>query len=143
MGFYIIRQIAALSLFTLSSCAVSQSSHSSNNVKIDNIHNVCTLLFNGKRFESNLIPPCTIAVYKNKKQFANVKGEKVYVLVGKPATAEFLSHWNVSGKDKCSDQAQGFTIANKEIVFLSRVLKQTLICPNKYLDEKLIYTLAR
>jgi len=135
--------VFSLALYLSSFSAISSTGDNILSIEIDNNKELCSLVYGTKSYKSKIKSPCLVATYKNTAQFVEIKDRKVYVLVGKPASKEFISNWNVTSDQKCSDHAQAFTIHNNKLEFYNRVVNNTLICPFKYIDEKLIQTMTR
>ncbi len=73
----------------------------------------CIVKYGDLSVKSKMVGPCIFSQKDNSPSSRTIDGKTYFLLVGKPAGKEFLSNWNVSESEMCSDQAQLVLIAHR------------------------------
>tara|TARA_Y100001951_G_C11274495_1_gene260932 strand:- start:719 stop:1132 length:414 start_codon:yes stop_codon:yes gene_type:complete len=123
------RLVFLAAILAVTSCAQAE-------ISISSANDVCTVTSEGKSYELQLTPPCSLVKvdYKDHDYF-QYDDSNVFIVAGKPAPLAQLAKWSVTEDDNCSLQSQA-VIVTDEKVQLSVVMHDALICPDIGLDEK-------
>lgn len=130
-----IRNLLLLASLALSHAACASVDPISDNA-LDNTRDTCSVSVKGEVFDLALQPPCTFMKdpATQAPQFRKLEIGKVFIILGKPATAEQLAKWrNVSPELKCSKTGRHVIIRDGKAYIGDRVIR-ALMCPSKGLD---------
>ena len=105
-------------------------------ISISSANDVCTVTSEGKSYELQLTPPCSLVKldYKDHEYF-QYDDSKVFIVAGKQAPLAQLAKWSVNEADNCSLQSQAVMVTDGKVQ-LSAVRQDALTCPDIGLDEK-------
>lgn len=125
-----------LVIFASVSTLACAESTSQPEFSLDNTSDRCVVHIEEKTLQLKLTSPCSIVESSSgKPENQNYDGfGRVYMVTGKPASAEYIKKWNVDLKMRCSSAAQHLIIG--ETTFAAKeIMRGGLFCPTKGLDE--------
>lgn len=119
--------------FSLSACATKVTDI---DLTIDNSGDNCIVRLKDESFPLKLNTPCQLL----KKSDHSIQYQKyndlgqVFIVVGSPASPDFLKRWGDDINPSCSDTAQHIVVGD-EVKIGTSIIKGGLFCPDRGLDE--------